>query len=167
MRPILGVLLELAALSLVLAALMEVPAGIPFAVYVVVAEFLATYLVHCPAHYLIGTLMGIRFRLMRSSRTTLGRALPPRFSAMANLFPVLTLSTDRSSLQVVSKSRRALMYEAGTVASVSAAFIISAGATFAEPLVYAVPAWVVAIAYLGFDIRFSPKSGDFARARAA
>ena len=167
MRPAVGVLMELVALSFVLAASAVLPAGLPFGVYVIVAEFLATYLVHCPAHYIVGTLAGIRFRKIRSSRSTLGRALPPRFTSIARFFPVLTLSTDRPSLQAVSRSRRALMYEAGTVASVSAALIISAVATFAEPLVYAALAWVVAFAYLGFDIKFSPKSGDFARARAA
>jgi hypothetical protein len=166
MRPAVGVLIELVILSFVLAASAVVPAGLPFGVYVIVAEFLATYLVHCPAHYLVGTLAGIRFRKIRSSRSTLGRALPPRFTSIASFFPVLTLSTDRGTMRVISRSRRALMYEAGTVASVSAALVISAVATFAEPLVYAALAWVVALAYLGFDIKFSPKSGDFARARA-
>ena len=167
MRPVVGVLVEVVALSLILAGSAFVPAGLAFGFYVVVAEFLATYLVHCPAHYVIGNLLGIRFRKIRSSRSTLARSLPPRLSSFVNLLPVLTLSTGKRSVLNVSKRRLALMYEAGTVASVSAAFVISAAATLVEPPLYAVVAWVVALAYLGFDLKFSPKSRDFARARAA
>ncbi len=167
MRPGIGVLTELVLLALVLLSSGLVPSGLPLGLYVVVAEVLATYLIHCPAHYLVGRLAGIRFGRMRFGRTSLARALPPSFSSAAKLLPVLTLSTVKESLQNVSKRRVALMYQAGTIASVSAALVIASVATIAEPVVYAALTWLVALAYLAFDVVFSPRSGDLARARAS
>ncbi len=167
MKPALGVLAEAVVLALVLAASAVMPAGVPLGLYTLVSEFLATYLIHCPAHYVVGSMVGIRFRRMRVGSTTLARSLPQRFSAVAKLFPVLTLSTAKDSLKGVPKKRIALMYKAGFVASVSAALIIAAAATVVESPAYALLAWALALAYLAFDLAFSPKSGDLARARAA
>ncbi len=166
MRPSVGILTELVLLALVLLASALFPAGLSFGLYIVVAELLATYLIHCPAHYLVGSLVGIRFRRIRLGRTTLARALPPGLSSVARLFPVLTLSIAKESLQGVPRMRIALMYEAGTVASVSAALVIAVAALQIEPPAYAALAWLAALAYLAFDLVFSPKSGDLARARA-
>lgn len=167
MRPSAGVLVELLGLTILLLLSTLIPPGLSLGLYVIVAELLATYLVHCPAHYLVGTAVGIRFRRMHFGRTTLARALPPTVSPVAKLFPVLTILTDKDSLKSVSRRRIALMYQAGTVASVSAALVIALAATQSEPPVYSSLAWIVALAYLAFDLVFSPKSGDLARARAA
>ncbi len=167
MRPSIGVLAELAALAAILILGRLVPQGLPFGLYVVIAELAATYLVHCPAHYLVGVLVGIRFRRIGFGRTALAKVLPGRFSALAKVLPVLTLSTVKSSLMGVPRSKVALMYAAGTVASVSIALAIATVATTVEPIAYSSVAWVAAFGYLVFDLVFSPKSGDFARARAA
>ena len=165
MRPAMGVLAELVVLAVVLGLGTFVPAGLPFALYVVIAQFVATYLVHCPAHYLVGAALGIRFRGMRIGRTTLARVLPGRLGGIARLVPVLSLSTQRDSLVNVSKRRAAAMYASGTVASVSSAIAIAIVATSAEPLAYEALAWAVAVGYLLFDTLFSPRSGDLMRAR--
>lgn len=144
-----------------------VPPGLPFALYVLVAQLLATYLIHCPAHYLVGAAVGIRFRNIHLGRTTLARVLPARLAVLARLFPILTLSTERASLAKASKQKAASMYASGMVASVSSAIVIAAAATLREPFPYAALAWVVAIGYLLFDLAFSPRSGDMMKARAA
>lgn len=167
MKPAIGILAEVAALAMVLASGALVPAGLLFGLYVVAAELLATYLVHCPAHYVIGTVVGIRFRQIRFGRTTLARALPEGLSPLAKLFPVLTLVTAKDSFAGMSRKRLALMYEAGAFASTSIALFVAAAATFVEAPPYAALAWVVGLGYLAFDLAFSPKSGDLARARAA
>jgi hypothetical protein len=166
LKPAFGVVVELLGLITVLASSSLIPAGAPFDLYVIVAEILATYLIHCPAHYAVGTVVGIRFRRIRVGRSTLARALPTSLSPIAKLLPILTLSVDRESMKHIPKSRVAAMYGAGAVASVSAAVAIALAVT-PSGLWTSTLAWAVALAYLAFDLVFSPKSGDFARARAA
>jgi len=84
---------------------------------------------------------------------------------LARRLPVLTLVTDRSSLEKVSRTRLAVMYASGTVVSSASAIAIAAASTISEQPTYPL-AWAIAIAYLAFDIFFSPKSGDLKRARA-
>jgi hypothetical protein len=143
------------------------PRGSVFILYVVVAEFLSTYLIHCPAHYIVGLALGIRFARVKLGRTTLARALPSRFSSLARVFPVITLTTDRSSLAKASSSRIALMYASGTVASVGAAFAVAAAVTPGASVALILVSWTVAFLYFFFDLVFSPRTGDLMRARAA
>lgn len=167
MRPILGISAEIAILAGVAAGSSLVPRGLAFAIYVLVAEGAGTYLVHCPAHYIVGRVVGIRFRTIRLGRTTLARVLPPRFAGLARLVPILTLSTEKTSLAKTSKGRAAAMYASGTIASVSSAFLISGMATLSEPSIPAAVAWLVALGYFAFDVVFSPRTGDLSKARAA
>ncbi|MDA4125783.1 MAG: hypothetical protein OK452_01065 [Thaumarchaeota archaeon] len=167
MRPVQGVLVELAVLSSIMGGVLLIPSGLPLALYIIIAELAATYLVHCPAHYIIGRVVGIRFRRISLGRTTLARVLPARFTGLARLIPILTLSTDKASLAQTSKGYAAAMYASGTVASVSAAFVIAGVATAMESFLPAAVTWLVAIGYLMFDVVFSPKSGDIMKARAA
>ncbi len=167
MRPLFGVVAEMAALSCLLALSLFIPRGLPFGAYVVAAELLATYLLHCPGHYLVGTAMGIHFRKMTLGRTTLARVLPKKAARLAHLLPVLTLIADKPSLSAVSRRRAAAMYASGTFASVSSTLLIALASTWAEPPLYSAPAWGVAVGYLAFDLVFSPRSGDLFRARAA
>ncbi|HEY6283961.1 MAG TPA: hypothetical protein VIW22_08570, partial [Nitrososphaerales archaeon] len=148
MRPILGISVEIAIFAGIAAGSLLVPPGLLFAIYVLVAQGAGTYLVHCPAHYIVGRILGISFRTIRIGRTTLARVLPPRLSSLARLVPILTLSTDKASLAKASKGRAAAMYASGTVASVSSAFVIAGVATTTEAFLPAVIAWLFAIGYL-------------------
>ena len=167
MRPMTGVVLEVVALAGVLALAPHVPAGPAFALYVLIAEFAATFLIHCPAHYFTGLGLGIGFTEMRLGRSTLARVLPRRLARVTRILPILTLAAERQSLARSSNGKAAAMYASGTVASVSAAFVIAGTATLAEPILYASFAWALALIYLAFDLRFSPRSGDLSRAMAA
>jgi hypothetical protein len=167
MRPFVGVLAEVVTLAALLSLAPIVPRGLPFALYVVATQLFATYLIHCPAHYMVGRAAGIRFRSISLGRTTIANILPRRAAGIAQFFPVLTLSTDRTSMAEVQKWKVSAMYASGTIASVASAFAIAIFATLAEPLDYSAWAWVIAGAYLAFDVVFSPKSGDLMRARAA
>ena len=167
MRPATGVAIELGVLAVYLLSSLAIPAGLVFGIYTVVGELLGTYLIHVPAHYIVGSVLGIRFTKIRVGRTTLAKALPKSLSRPAGLIPILTLTTDKTTLPNLSKRRISYMFASGTVASTASALIIAAAASIAEPPSYAALAWMVALAYLAFDIVFSPKSGDLMRARAA
>jgi hypothetical protein len=165
LRPVLGILGEVVILAGIAWMGYFIPGGSSYSIYVVVAELLATYLIHCPAHYVVGRTLGIRFVKMRFGRTTLAKALPLQLSRFARLVPILTLSTDRSTLSSAGKGRASAMYASGTVASVLSAFIVAAWTTPSTPVTLVIVAWVIAIVYLAFDLVFSPRSGDLWRAR--
>ena len=167
MRPVVGVSIELLVLAAVFGLDFIIPPGLGYFLYVLSAQLLATYLVHCPAHYLVGTAVGIRFRSIRLGRTTLARALPPRWGNLARLIPILTLSTDRPSLVRVSKSKVSTMYLSGTIASSASAMVVAGAVTLSGSSALIVVSWLVAVGYLLFDVVFSPRSGDVMRARAA
>jgi hypothetical protein len=59
------------------------------------------------------------------------------------------------------------MYASGTVASAGSTLVIATFASLVEPFTYEFLALLSALAYLVFDIVFSPKSGDLMRARTA
>lgn len=163
---VVGVLLELIALAGILLLSSWLPAGLPLGVYTLFAQLMATYLVHCPAHFVVGTATGVRFREMRLGRTTLAQGLPGGLKGLARWLPILTLVTDRSSLANVSRRGLAAMYRSGAVASTLSAFAIAAASALTEQPIYFSLTWAVAIAYLAFDVVYSPRSGDLKRARA-
>jgi hypothetical protein len=162
-----GVTIELLVLAAVLAAAPVVQGGPVFALYILAVELLATYLIHCPAHYLVGRALGIRFTRIRAGRTTLARALPPRLGRLARFLPVLTLSTEKSSLASVSRPRVSIMYASGTIASCASAILVAAAVTPSGPWTLVGLSWAVAVGYLLFDLVFSPRGGDLMRARGA
>jgi hypothetical protein len=164
LRPLAGVSAELLALTAVIWAGYFVPSGISYLIYVVAAQLLATYLIHCPAHYFVGRAFGIRFTRIGLGKTTLARALPPQLGRIAGLIPILTLSIDKTSFAGLPQSRISAMYMSGVVASSAIAFAIAAAVT-GGPVWTTVAAWLVALGYLLFDIVFSPRSGDVMRAR--
>jgi hypothetical protein len=167
LRPIVVISVEVAIFTGIVAGSPFVPPGLLFAIYVIIAQGAGTYLVHCPAHYIVGRVVGINFRTIRFGRTTLARVLPSRFAGLARLVPILTLSTEKASLAKASKGRAAAMYVSGTIASVCSAFVIAGVATVSESSFPAAVAWLVAIGYLAFDVVFSPRAGDISKARAA
>ncbi|MDG6938247.1 MAG: hypothetical protein JRN42_06890 [Nitrososphaerota archaeon] len=167
MKPLPGIVAEIFALAVLLAASRAVPAGPYFGLYVVLAQLLSTFLIHCPAHYVVGAAGGIRFRELRFGRTSLARVLPASLGKVASLIPILTLSTEKRTLSQATRRSAAAMFAAGVVASVGSPLLIAAAATLAEPFVYSAFAWVVALGYLLFDVVFSPRSGDLMRAAEA
>jgi hypothetical protein len=167
LRPLAGILLESGTLVLVLSISHAIGPGFARLLYLLVAQLLATYLVHCPAHYAVGTLVGIRFRSIRLGRTTMVRALPPPIRSLGRLLPILTLATEKDSLARVSRQRAKAMYLSGVAASSGSAFIFAVAITMSDPWPTAVLAWVVAVGYLLSDVAFSPKGGDVMKARAA
>ncbi len=167
MRPLYGVSAEVAILAVFLGLSTAVPPGLAFGVYVLASELMSTYLLHCPAHYVVGGALGIRFSRMGLGRTALARILPGRAAGLARLLPVLTLSTDRASLAAASKRRAAAMYASGAIVSVSSALAIAAVASGVQPALYSALAWALAVSYLAFDAVFSPRGGDLGRAKRA
>ena len=166
MKPLVGIALEIGSLVLVLASLIFIPPG-QFPLYVIVVQFLSTYLLHCPGHYIVGRILGIEFIDIGFGRSTLANAFPGKLGKAAGLIPILTLRSDRHSVASKSGGRRFAMYASGTIFSIGSAFSLAIGVTHDGNWTAAIIAWIFALGYLGFDAVFSPRSGDLMRARRA
>lgn len=168
MKPAYGVFLELAALVILLVGVLRVVIPFPFSImFVLVAQALATILIHCPAHYVVGRILGINFSKIRLGQSTLSRALPPAMRRIGPILVVPSLSVDAQSKRTAAPERLHAMYMAGIVGSVGAAimfalFVSLTGSFFASLL-----SWLFALGYLVSDLILSPRSGDLLRAKVA
>lgn len=168
MRPIFGILLELAALTVLLAVASMLANLWPLSILVLLlAQLLTTILIHCPAHYMVGRALGIRFRGIKLGRSTAFAALPSSLKRIGTFLVVFTLTVDRASKRTVAPSRLRAMYLAGVAGSVGGAFVFALVVSLTVNYPAAAATWLLALAYLASDVRFSPAAGDLMRARAA
>lgn len=168
MRALFGVVSELTALALVLCVASFSTEWYPFSILVLLlAQALTTILVHCPAHYVVGRALGIRFAGIRLGRSTASRTLPASLNRVGSLLPVFTLSVDPGSKKSASPARLRIMFLAGATGSVGGALTFAFAVSAAGQLAAGMVAWVFALAYLASDAILSPRAGDLMRARAA
>lgn len=123
---------------------------------------------HAVGHWLIGRLVGIRFRGYGVRGTDQPFAYPPPMRPVMRRLPLLTILTDKASLARVSPIRQALMFAAGelssTLISVAAAVyawrqaIPGSGLLLIAVLVWSAAALLASV--------LTPR-GDFAKARRA
>lgn len=121
---------------------------------------------HCLTHFIVGSVVGIRFECYGLGKSGMSKLGWPIVGTLAALVPVLTLKTDRKSLNSVSPGRRAVMFASGAVASMILPFIVGVASITYLPITLAAVIFVLSIANLVFDLYYSPKAGDFSRARA-
>jgi len=159
--------LELAALAALMVAVFQVRVWYPLSVLIlVVTQALATLLVHCPAHYLVGSILGIKFSRMTLGRSTLVRALPPSIRGLGSVLLVFSLSVDKESRRTASLASLRVMYLSGVVGSIGTAFAFALLVTLSGGVLATFLSWLFAAAYLLSDMVLSPRSGDLMRARA-
>jgi len=167
MRPAYGVFIELVLLSVVLGiAYVTEGHGLVSSFILLIVQGLTTYLIHCPTHYLVGSVFGIKFVRFGLGRTTLARALPPRTRSFALLLPVAYLSVDRGSAKVAASTGLSLMYASGMVASSVSAIVFAGAVVLSGDYIGSALTSVFAGVYLLSDLVASPKTGDLMRARA-
>jgi hypothetical protein len=130
-------------------------------------QALLLYFSHCPAHFLIGTIFGIRFRYMLFSRSALAKTGGPLLGTVGKYLFTFVIVIDRSSLRSVSKIRIAAMHYAGTVTSMVLPFLVSLISLAHDDSATFMVSLVLALANVGFTLNFSPRTGDISRARAA
>ncbi len=168
MKPSYGVILELAALIILLAGVLRVVIPFPFSiVLLLVAQALATVLIHCPAHYVVGRILGIGFSKISLGRSTSTKALPPSMRRVAPILIVFTLSVDARSKRTAAPRRLRAMYLAGVTGSVGAAIMFALTISLTGGYLASLLTWLFALGYLLSDLILSPLSGDLMRARAA
>lgn len=167
MRASLGVALELMALVIVLYVASLLANWFPLSILALLfAQVLTSVLVHCPAHYLVGRALGIRFSGIGVGRSTMANALPGSLKRIGSLLIVFTLRVDPGSRKTVSRVRLRAMFLAGVSASLADAVVLALVVTLAGYYAAALVMWIFALAYLVSDVAFSPRAGDLMRARA-
>ena len=167
MRALFGVALELVALAIVVYVASVLARWYPFSVLILLlAQALTTILVHCPAHYVVGRMLGIKFSRIGMGRSTVSRALPAYLERLGSLIVVFTLTVNPESKKNASSARLRAMFLAGVTGSVGSALTFAYVVSLEVSYMVGIITWVFAIVYLASDVLFSPRAGDLMRARA-
>jgi hypothetical protein len=167
MRALFGVVLELIVLSIIAYVASALASWYPLSLLVLLlAQVLTTILVHCPAHYIVGRALGIRFSRIMLGRSTAVRVLPKSLKRIGSLLIVFTLTVDPESKKTISPKRLRTMFLAGVSGSLGSAVIFAFAVSLAGDYVAGLITWLFAFAYMATDFVFSPKAGDLMRARA-
>lgn len=128
-----GNLAQLAGLvigAVLLYAAAQIQAANIVRVVLMIVGWLAIYLCcHSVAHWLVGRLVGIRFRGYGVRGTDHPESYPPGLRQLMNVVPFFVLLTEKTSMARASNASRALMFAAGelstTVCSIAAAWYAS------------------------------------------
>ena len=122
---------------------------------------------HCLTHYVVGMLVGVRFRYYSFGKSSVYKLRIPPLSMIASRSPLLTLKVDRRSLQLAGPRSRFAMFSSGAVAAMLVPFFVAFSSFRDLPIVFSVLILLLSAANLLFDCYFSPKAGDVSRARSA
>ena len=167
-------------IPIIVGNLVEV-AGILFAVYLILIApevtllllKLIVYLVawvcflffpHSLTHYLVGMLVGVRFRYYSFGKSSVHKLGIPFLGMIASRSIVLTLRVVGSSLNSVSRGGRIAMFSSGAIVSMTLPFLVALASFRDSPMVLSVFLLLLSTANTVFDLYFSPKAGDIARA---
>lgn len=143
-----------------------VPDILKLLVYLV-AWFCLLFFPHGLAHYIVGRLVGIRFQYYYLGRSSVYKLKLPFAHAIASRSVVLTLKVDQRSLRSVGPGSRAVMFSSGAVASMILPFFAAAASLGRLPMNLSLILVLLSIANFAFDLYYSPKAGDFSRAKSA
>jgi len=118
-------------------------------------------------HYLVGRLVGVKFRYYSLGKSAAYKLKTPFLGLVTSRLPVLTLNVDRKSLRSVGRSGRFAMFSSGAISSMILPFIVAFGSFRDLPLIFSALLLFLSAANFAFDLYFSPKVGDISRAVAA
>jgi hypothetical protein len=139
------------------------PVSLSFLLYLV-AWFCMLFFPHCLTHYVVGRLLGVKFRFYTLTKSSVSKLGNPLFEILASKALVLSLKVDRESLRSVSGRRLAVMFASGAVASMSLPFLVPFASLQNLPILYSFSLFALSAANLAFDLYYSPKAGDISRA---
>lgn len=155
----------LASMYLVLLA-SEIPmTALSFLLYLVALCGLL-FFPHCLTHYIVGRLLGIRFRYYSVNRSAVSKLRLGPLASIASGFVVLRLNIDRESLRSVTPLRRNAMFMSGAIASMIFPFFPALASLGHLPIFLSILLLLISIGNFAFDLYFSPRAGDFSRVKS-
>ena len=122
---------------------------------------------HGLAHFLVGRIVGVRFRYYTFNKSSISKLKLPILPGLASKLVVLTLKVDRGSFQLVSRGRRCAMFASGALASMLLPFISAFASLGHLPIFLSEILLAFSILNFVFDLYYSPRAGDILRARNA
>lgn len=122
---------------------------------------------HSLTHYVVGKLVGVKFRHYSLGKSAAYKLKIPLLGGVASRLRVLTLNVDRASLRSASRRGRVAMFSSGAIASMLLPFIVAFASFRDLPFVLSGFLFFLSVANLAFDVYFSPKVGDISKAMAA
>jgi hypothetical protein len=122
---------------------------------------------HGLTHYIIGRLVGISFQYYYLGRSSVYKLKLPFVRTLASRAVVLTLKVDQRSLRSASPGSRAVMFCSGAVASMVLPFFAAVTSLGSLPMNLTAILLLLSAANLVFDLYYSPKASDIARAKSA
>ena len=147
----------------------KVVSGALLRVVLVILGWLVTYLsCHSLAHWLVGRLVGIRFRGYGVRGTDHPEELGAVLRAVLTRLPMFTAITDKDSMQKAGPLARALMFGAGETSTIAS--VILAGLYAWHSHMPGGLAWVIVPILMSIDAVISTSRmprGDYAKARRA
>ncbi len=161
-----GMLLEAIAILITIRFfVLSTPPFIPTVLALVTAQGILLYSVHCLSHYVVGRLLGIRFRSLLVARSALKKSSSRviRMIGRNAITPILII--DRTSLAKATPLRRMAMFYAGVTGSTTVPFLVAIYAAFTGDSVSTGATLLVALGYLTFNFFYSPRTGDIYRVR--
>src|SRR2546427_10054162 len=152
------------ALAILLLLVFRIPL-LPSWLAVLLAQGIMLYAVHCPSHYVVGRIVGIRFSGLAVGRSALRKASSRVVRQIGERAVTPVLIINRVSLARASPLRRKAMFYSGVAASTAAPFLIALYASLSGDQVSILATLLLAVGYLVFNIFYSPRTGDVFRAR--
>lgn len=121
---------------------------------------------HGLAHYVVGRLVGVKFRYYSLGKSSAHKLRIPFLTMAASRSLVLKLNVDQASLGLVGRRGRFAMFSSGAIASMILPFIVALASFRDLPVVLSGFLLILSAANFAFDLYFSPKVGDISRAIA-
>ena len=161
-----GIAAETTVVLLTLVALPLVPRESSLLpLFYLIIQGLLTYFAHCPAHYFVGSLVGVRFKRFLLARSAMRKSSSQLLRFIGSRALTFVLVVDRQSISKVSPRARSATLLAGVIASVSLPFVVAIYAVITGSLTSQIITFGFALFYLAFDAVYSPRTGDVYRAR--
>lgn len=134
------------------------------ALLVLVAWFCLWFFSHDLAHYIVGRIVGVRFRYYFLGRSAIVKLDLPGVSSVLRFVPILGLKIDKHTLNSISPNRVRAMYAAGALSSMFLPWIVIPTG-FAINLSVGIFLTVLTVANDLFTVYFSVQVGDLHHAR--
>ena len=119
---------------------------------------------HCPVHYIVGRLCGVRFTHYVLAPSALERMDVPLVSRIAKTSVLPGLRIDRKSLHGVGRRCIYFTLTSGAIASMAVPWTVTLVQAIGGDPLWIVTAILQAFRVL-FTLRYSPRGGDLYRAR--
>jgi VIT1/CCC1 family predicted Fe2+/Mn2+ transporter len=136
------------------------------AVSAVLSFFCLWYFPHTLAHYLVGKMVGIRFRHFFLGKSAIMRLHWP-VNRVLKYFPVLGISIEKLNYREVLKKKKVMMLWSGPIVSMILPFLVPVTLFVLGHKTLTAIFVVIALANLLFTTYFSPKVGCISKAKKA